>query len=517
MNLAEMLRRTSHAWGERPAIAVGRSVRLSYAGLAARAAALASGLKNRHRLNPGDRVALVMRNDADYMSLVFACWWAGLSAVPINAKLHPKEIAYILGDSGARVALATEDLAAGLADAASEVGTGIAEIVIGTQDFDRLGSADPAPMAEVDADALAWLFYTSGTTGRPKGAMLTHRNILTMTLCYFADVDTIRPGDAILHAAPMSHASGLYGMPHIAVAARHVIPDSGGFDVAEIVDLLSWHKNVAMFAAPTMVTRFIDSPALKGANLENLKTIIYGGGPMYLADFKRARERLGPRLAQIYGQGESPMTITALPKSIIADDRHPRWEERMASVGIRQSAVEVVVADGDDRPLPTGEIGEVVVRGPSVMAGYWNKPEATAAALRGGWLHTGDVGAFDADGFLTLKDRSKDMVISGGSNIYPREIEEVLLRHPGVSEVAVVGAPDADWGEVVVAFVVRRPGATVTETDLDRACLDAIARFKRPKRYRFVAELPKNNYGKILKTELRKTLATAVESVKPPA
>jgi long-chain acyl-CoA synthetase len=197
------------------------------------------------------------------------------------------------------------------------------------------------------------------------------------------------------------------------------------------------------------------------------------------------------------------MCITGLSKAVINDRAHPRWEARIASVGQRQTTVEVVVADAEDRPLPTGETGEVLARGPSVMTGYWNRPEVNKETLRDGWLHTGDVGSFDADGFLTLKDRSKDLIISGGSNIYPREVEEVLLKHPGVAEVAVIGRRHPDWGEEVVAFVVARGEGRVSEAELDRMCLEAIARFKRPRAYRFVAELPKNNYGKVLKTALR--------------
>jgi long-chain acyl-CoA synthetase len=227
---------------------------------------------------------------------------------------------------------------------------------------------------------------------------------------------------------------------------------------------------------------------------------------MYRADLDRAHAVFGHRLAQIYGQGESPMCITALDKARHADLAHPRHRERLASVGTAQLAVEVIVADADDRPLPPGANGEVLVRGGSVMQGYWRDPEASAAALKGGWLHTGDIGAMDADGFLSLRDRSKDLIISGGANIYPREIEEVLLQHPAVAEAAVVGTADAEWGEIAIAFVVPAAGRTVAAADLDAHCLARIARFKRPKAYRLVASLPKNNYGKVLKTELRSWL-----------
>jgi acyl-CoA synthetase (AMP-forming)/AMP-acid ligase II len=218
---------------------------------------------------------------------------------------------------------------------------------------------------------------------------------------------------------------------------------------------------------------------------------------------------IGPKLVQIYGQGEAPMTITALSKALHADTNHPCYVERLGSAGVARSDVEVRVVDTSDGDLPPGEIGEVVVRGDVVMRGYWNNPQASAETLRGGWLHTGDLGVFDEDGFLTLKDRSKDMIISGGSNIYPREIEEVLLRHPGVLEVSVVGRPHRDWGEEVVACVVLRPQATVTAVELDHLCLETIARYKRPRAYFFVDSLPKNNYGKVLKTLLRQQCAAA--------
>jgi long-chain acyl-CoA synthetase len=252
-----------------------------------------------------------------------------------------------------------------------------------------------------------------------------------------------------------------------------------------------------MFAAPTMVKRLVECPA--ECPSENIRTIVYGGAPMYGEDVRKALDRFGPRLAQIYGQGESPMTITVLSKAEIANRAPPRWGERLGSVGRPFRCVEVMVADAEDRPLPAGEAGEILCRGDTVMAGYWRNPQASTATLRGGFLHTGDVGAFDAEGYLTLKDRSKDLIISGGSNIYPREVEEVLLKHEMVREVSVIGRPDREWGEVVVAYVVGE----VPAGELEALCLSSIARFKRPKDYVFVDALPKNNYGKILKTELR--------------
>jgi long-chain acyl-CoA synthetase len=254
------------------------------------------------------------------------------------------------------------------------------------------------------------------------------------------------------------------------------------------------------------VRRLVDSAKASGGRGEGLRTVVYAGGPMYEADILEAVEVMGPRFVQIYGQGECPMGITALPREDVADRTHPQWRGRLNSVGTAQSQVRVAILDADGNEVPPGEVGEIAVRGATVMSGYWKNPDASAKTLREGWLWTGDMGAMDADGYVTLQDRSKDVIISGGSNIYPREVEEVLLSHPGVREASVVGRADPEWGEVVVAFVVCEAGAEVGRETLDALCLDRIARFKRPKTYRFVDTLPKNNYGKVLKTELRERL-----------
>jgi long-chain acyl-CoA synthetase len=310
----------------------------------------------------------------------------------------------------------------------------------------------------------------------------------------------------------MSHGSGLYNLPHVAMGALQVVPESGQFDPPEVFALIAHYPGTAMFAAPTMVKRLVEHPQAVGADTSNLKTVVYGGGPMYVEDLRQAMARLGNRFVQIYGQGESPMTITALSRAEHANTEHPRHEARLASVGRAQTVVEVRVADRDDLTLAPGELGEVLLRGDSVMLGYWNDPEASAETLRGGWLHSGDIGVMDEDGFLTLKDRSKDVIISGGANIYPREIEEILQRHPAVLECAVVGRPHAEWGEEVVAFVVARAGEALETAALDALCLAQIARFKRPRRYRLVEALPKNDAGKVLKTELRTWAAAAEEA-----
>jgi len=495
MNLAVWLERAARNQPSNPAVGYGGRVLHDYAMLAGRAARLAGALRNRLGLMPGDRVAIAAKNCPEYVEALYAIWHAGLVAVPANAKLHGAELGYILEHSGARVCLASRGLDADIAPHAPRCLERM--IVLGSPDYQTLLQSDAVAITDCAADDLAWLFYTSGTTGRPKGAMLSHRNLIAMSEAYAAEVDPITAGEAILHAAPVSHGSGLYVMAHVMNGGVNVVPESGGFEPDEIFSLLTAWPRSSMFAAPTMVKRLVE--CLSDCPVENIRTIVWGGAPMYVEDALRALDRFGPRLAQIYGQGESPMTITRLTRDDIAARDHPRWRERLASAGRPFGCMEVIVAGDDDKPLQTGETGEILCRGAPVMLGYWRNEEASAQSLRDGFLHTGDVGAFDADGYLSLKDRSKDLIISGGTNIYPREVEEVLLRHEKVREVSVIGRPDREWGEVVVAYVV----GDASPAELDALCLSTIARFKRPKDYVFIDALPKNNYGKILKTELR--------------
>ena len=504
MNLAYLLADAAARAPESPALADGDTIVSSYAEHADTSARLAGAFLSDLGLAAGDRVAIAMKNATEYSEIMLGAWHAGFAAVPMNARLHPREFAYILENSGARICFVSEDLAEGIADAAKDVPSVEHIVIVGSARYRELTSVAPVAVADVAPDDLAWLFYTSGTTGRPKGAMLSHKNLRAMNAAYFASVDGIAAGDCIVHAAPYSHGSGLYMLPHLERGACQVVPRSGGFDPDEVFELLRIWKGATFFLAPTMVTRLINAPGLAAADTSNLKTIVYGGAPMYAEDCLKALDLLGPKLVQIYGQGESPMTITALSRAAHADREYPDYRTRLASVGTAQHGVEVRIADEDDNELPAGEIGEILVRGDVVMKGYWNNMEASAQTLRGGWLHTGDMGALDDDGFLTLKDRSKDVIISGGSNIYPREVEEVLLRHDNVLECSVIGRPHADWGEEIVAFVVPKPGAEIREAELDALCLEHIARFKRPKEYRFIDALPKNNYGKVLKTELRR-------------
>ncbi|MEL7092395.1 MAG: AMP-binding protein [Pseudomonadota bacterium] len=495
MNPAEWLHRTALRHGTRDALFTGATPIADYARFRAQSASLGAGLAARG-IGRGDRVAVFMGNRVEYLIALYGIWFAGAAAVPINAKLHPREADWIIDNADAALTLSDAALAPDLARPA---------IQVGDADWHALLADDPMPQpATLDPDDMAWLFYTSGTTGKPKGVMITCGNIASMAQCYFIDVDDVYPTDAILYAAPMSHGAGIYNFMHVMRGARHVVPESAGFDPAEILSLGQTVGNISMFAAPTMVRRLVDHAKATGQTGEGLRTITYAGGPMYEADILDAVATMGPRFVQVYGQGECPMGITALPRDAVADRDHPNWRARMNSVGTAQSAVLVRILDRDGTELPAGETGEIAVRGATVMKGYWRNDAATADTIRDGWLWTGDMGAMDADGYVTMQDRSKDMIISGGSNVYPREVEEVLLTHEQVHEVAVVGRPHPDWGEEVVAFVV----GDADPAALDALCLDQIARFKRPKDYIRVPDLPKNNYGKVLKTDLRARLRT---------
>lgn len=507
MNLALWLDRAARLWPERPALLLGEEVVADYFSFAARAARLCAALVRDHGFVPGDRAAIFAHNSPEYLIRLYAVWYAGGVVVPINAKLHPREAAWIVADAGAKLLFTDDALAGELATACREQGGAPVIAPECFADTDPFPAELPMPVAR-RAEDLAWLFYTSGTTGRPKGVMMTHAMLTAMALTYLADVDQVIPEDAALYAAPMSHGAGLYNFMHVLRGARHVVPRSGGFDTAEIIALAPRLGSAHMFAAPTMVSRLTAAARTADWRGEGLRTVVYGGGPMYLADIAEALDWFGPRFVQIYGQGECPMAITALSRELLADRAHPRWAARAASVGVAQSCVDVAVVGEDGASLAPGETGEVVVRGLPVMPGYWGNPQASAAAIRDGWLWTGDMGALDEDGFLTLKDRSKDVIISGGTNIYPREVEEALLTHAGVAEVSVIGEPDPDWGENVLAVVVPVAGAAPDAAMLDAHCRDHIARFKRPKRYVFVSVLPKNAYGKVLKTELRAMLAS---------
>ncbi|MDD1977088.1 MULTISPECIES: class I adenylate-forming enzyme family protein [Pseudomonas] len=511
MNIANWLHAAAQRWPQRPALFEGTRQVADYQGFAANVRGLAHELVHEHGVEPGDRVALFMKNCCEYLELMYAVWWIGAVAVPINCKLHRSEAGWIVDNAQARV-IFTDD---GQVFAPGELALNCRELAGRGREVEGAGDHQTTPYL-CKADHLAWLFYTSGTTGRSKGVMLSHGNLVAMSLCYPLDVDAVSAKDAVVYAAPMSHGAGLYNFIHVRCGARHVLPQSRGFNADELFELATQLGDVTLFAAPTMVKRMVEQARLSGYAGEGLKTIVYGGAPMYLADLQAAVSTFGPRLVQIYGQGESPMTISALPRELIADRQRPDWARIVSSVGLAHSCVQLRVLDAQLCPLAAGQPGQIAVRGPTVMHGYWRNEAATREALVDGWLLTGDIGYLDDQGYLTLTDRCKDVIISGGSNVYPREVEEVLALHPQVFEVCVVGEADAEWGESVVAFVVTRDNQPLDERSLTAWFIERMASFKKPKKYLFLDELPKNSYGKVLKTTLRQRLQEAADTVVAP-
>ena len=502
MNVCQLLERSARRFPDHGAVYLGTEQRQTYAQLRERALRLGRALGL--RFPNGARIAVVSENRAESIEILFGIWAAGQVAVPINYKLHARETVQILADAQASAVFVSPLLLDALLDAlrSSADAPRTLVVAIGTPEHAEMFDAAPGTIAPRPPESLAWLFYTSGTTGRSKGAMLSHRNLLAMTLAHLAEIEAIDEHASQIHAAPLSHGSGLYVLPSVAQGARQVIPASMGFDPDEFLALCDEHPACGAFLAPTMVQRLRRAAEASGRRPRGLRSIVYGGGPMYVEEMKKSLAVFGPVFSQIYGQGEAPMTITGLRRA----DHEGADDATLGSVGWARSGVEVAVLGPDGEPLPAGEPGAIVCRGDVVMLGYWRQPAATAETLRDGWLRTGDIGTLDARGCLTLRDRSKDVIISGGANIYPREVEEALLAHPGVLEVAVVGEADAEWGESVVAFVVRSGGEEPSAASLDQHCLDRIARFKRPKRYVFVDALPKNSYGKVPKRDLRRLL-----------
>lgn len=499
MNVAHLLSNAARQYPDRPAVSVGQKVIFDYAGLARSAAGLATHLAARG-LAPGDHVLLAMKNNDRYLTALFGCWWGGFAAAPVNATLHPRELAGIAADLAPGLVIADPDIAEGLAPLCPELPI----LVRGSAEALRAEAGDPAPLADRALTDLAWVFYTSGTTGTPKGACLSHANLLAMSTAHLADVDSLSPADSLLHLAATSHASGLFGLSFVARGAEHVLMPSGSYNPDEMRAALRARSSVSFFAPTTLLAR-MRGHGIGDLAAGHLRTVMTGAGPVLAQDLRDAVETFGPRLWNGYGQGETPLTITALSQAAIARAVAEGDEAALVSVGIPRSATAVRLLDPDGCEVPMGETGEVCVRGPTVMSGYLGRPGASAEALRGGWLHTGDIGRFDARGRLTLLDRIKDVIISGGMNVYAREVEEVLAAHPAVAEVAVIGRAHPEWGEEVVALIVAEPGGATPDLlqDLDTLCLGRLARFKRPRHYEIRESLPRNAVGKVLKAALR--------------
>jgi acyl-CoA synthetase (AMP-forming)/AMP-acid ligase II len=504
-----LLTKTARIFPDKPALIQGDR-RYTYAQFNARVNRLANAFR-RLGLKKGDNVAILQYNYPETYESLFACFKSGLGAVPINFRLHPKEFAFIIDHSESRAVILSPEFNETIMTVRDRIPHANHLITLDGAagdllDYESLINETTDDFSDVDVspDDLAWLFYTSGTTGMPKGAMLTHRNLLAMTMNFYADIAPgFSPNDVVLHAAPLSHGSGLYGLPNIGKGATNVILASKAFKPELVFQTIEKFRVTNMFTAPTMIKMLIDHPAVDRHDLSSLRSLNYGGAPMLVEDLKKAIEKLGPCLVQLFGQGESPMTISYLPHWAHQADGNPEAIKRLGSAGFARTDVEVKVFDKEERELPPGRIGEIVTRSDLVMKGYWKNPETTAETIKNRWLHTGDVGYLDESGYLFIMDRSKDMIISGGENIYPREIEEVLIQHPAVHEVSVIGVPDPKWGEAIKAVVSLSPGKTATEQELIDFCKDNIASYKKPKSVEFIDELPKSNYGKILKRELR--------------
>ncbi|HZU19136.1 MAG TPA: AMP-binding protein [Candidatus Dormibacteraeota bacterium] len=455
----------------------------SFAEVDASSSALAGGLVSKLGVEPGDRVAILDKNSDDYLELVFALDKAGAVCVPLNWRLTAGEVTGILEDAEPRLLVVGEEFR-GLAERACCP-------VVGFSELPRAGE-DPHRDRE---EAVAWMLYTSGTTGRPKGVMLRNLNLFSLIGPLGFEVPELREGANALVAMPFYHIGGIgWGLAVVtsgatAVIAREVVPP-------DLLRLMVERRVATGFVVPAVLLFLTQLPEAGDMEFPDLRNLVYGASPIAEDLLRRSIETFRCRFTQLYGLTETTGAVTALTHE------HHRGP-RLLSCGRPMFGQEIRVVGPDDGDLSPGEVGEVVYRGPGAMVGYWRQPEETAAVLRGGWLRTGDAGCLDADGFLYIRDRIKDVIVSGGENVYPAEVEGVLAAHPAVGDCAVIGVPDERWGETVKAIVVRRPGAAVTEEELIAWTGGRLAGFKRPRSVDFVASIPRNPSGKILKRELR--------------
>ncbi|GAC67377.1 AMP-binding protein [Gordonia soli] len=489
LQIADLISRAGASFGPAPALIDGdRSV--SFAEFDSLTDRLGNALLGRG-LRPGDHVAVLVSNGIDGVVAYYALAKAGLVRVPLNARETDVELAYKIEDSGAR-ALITD----GRRPAPTEITIAVDELST------MIDAADSTPCRVVlDPEAPLRLAYTGGTTGKPKAVVLTTRSELAEVANFLVDLlPDIRPDSVMLHAAPITHGSGAFFLPHLVKGAANVILQK--FSPQRFIDAAVEYGATATFMVPTMISMLLEDAAIDRDRLR-LSRLCYGGAPIAPALLARGIETLGPVFAQLYGQAEAPLAITCLQP----------WEhtpERLASAGKPYTFVEMDIRDAEGNSLPPGTAGEVVTRGPHTMSGYWHRPEASAETLGvDGWLRTGDIGQVDSDGFLYLLDRRHDVIISGGFNVYPREVEDVLLTHPAVREAAVVGVDDPKWGQrVSAAVVVREP---VAEDELVDHCARQLAGFKRPRHIEFWDELPKSPVGKSLRRTVRETMHSPQE------
>lgn len=501
MNTGYLVTRSARYFPERTAFVMDDRP-ISFRDLNARVNRLANALVSLG-LAKGDRVALLFQNSLAYLEAHLAVYKAGLVWVRLNSRLTPAELKGMMDDSGAKALLHGPGF---LETAEMITSGGVIRIQEGKGpglDYDTFleNGSEREPDVDVSPDDLSDLWYTSGTTGAPKGIMLTHRNILTCNQFLLSDVYDIAPGDAFLTAGALSHAGSVRILPFITRGATCYIHSR--FDPDRILADVEKHKITDLAVVPTMLIALMDHPGRPRRNHGSLKRITYAGSPMPVERIKEALEIFGPVLDQSYGQAESIITITHLSREEHRTDGDPAREKRLASTGREYPGVQIRIVDDHGRVLGANEVGEVATRSDLVMRGYWNQPEKTKEVLRDGWLHTGDVGYLDNEGYLYLVDRKNDKIITGGLNVYPREIEEVLSAHPAVAQATVFGVADPYWGEAITAAIVVRNGASLSEDELAAFCKERLAGYKRPKKVHFLEDLPKNLYGKVLRRDLK--------------
>ena len=510
-NLSTLLSQTAALFPHRTGLIQGdRS--WTWSEINARVDALVQGLRSLG-VAAGDKILVQSRNNAALFESCWAAFRLGAVWVPTNFRLTPPEVAY-LGAFGEATVMLAEDCFAAHVDAVKAAASHLRLVITigqarsGEVAFDDLVKRNlgaPTVMAEVDADTPLWYFYTSGTTGRPKAAMLTHGQLAFVVTNHLADlIPGTDENDCSIAVAPLSHGAGVHALLNVARGAPTVLLASEKLDPDLFWQLVEQHRVTNLFTVPTIVKMLVEHASVDRFDHSSLRYVIYAGAPMYRADQKRALQKIGKVLVQYFGLGEVTGCITVQPPAMHAiDDDDPN--ANIGSCGRPRTGMEVAILDANLQPVLAGSVGEICCRGPAVFAGYFNNPEGTAKALRGGWFHTGDLGRMDERGLLYITGRESDMYISGGSNVYPREVEEVLLTHPGVAEVAVLGVPDAKWGEIGVAVIVAsQPGLTAEALlgHLDGRC----AKYRWPRHFFFWDSLPKSGYGKITKKDVRARL-----------
>ena len=453
----------------------------------------------------GDRVLVHGHNGPALFETMWASWMLGAVWVPTNVRLTPPEVAYLAQSSGAAVHIFDDGFAAHAAAARQANPALRLELDLGPG-WEALTAHVPMEQpADVDRDDPCWFFYTSGTTGRPKAGVLTHGQMAFVVTNHLCD---LMPGtteaDVSLVVAPLSHGAGVHALTQVARGAASVLPAGGRLDPEEVWRLVERHCVSNMFTVPTILTALTRHEAVDRHDHASLRYVIYAGAPMYRADQQHALRKLGPVLVQYFGLGEVTGNITVLPPALHSAADDPALP--IGSCGMPRTGMDIAILDGSGARLGAGETGEICVRGPAVFSGYWNNPEATEAAFRHGWFHTGDLGHLDARGFLWITGRASDMYISGGSNVYPREIEEALLRHPAIAEACVLGMPHPKWGESGVAVLVLAEGAALTRAEVLAHLDGQLARYKWPAEMVFWPELPKSGYGKVAKADIRRRL-----------